>query len=344
MGIKMVNIDKVLSVRDDSEMQMAKSDLYNLAKNSVQLYKIVKELPELEGWTQAKITKAADYIASVLRYMEYEMRGQEAELDEMGTSGGTSSGAIAASPMPMGKKMIKREAASNWKATVQSIPRTEPFKHKAIVIKTPGGKTYTFDTEAEARSMFPDSWDKIKSGKLGHKVTGLSEDTDDLSPFAKIDHREPLIAKLEKLPQGNESFEHARHWAIEELKQGNMLKARYWLYKLKKNKAINEGKETATKPTMKTWEVNYDYGPHQSESVTVKAKTKEEAETKGMKLGKKGHRSIMINYVKEIKKDVKEEKQKGVNGKACWDGYKRMGTKKKGGKTVDNCVPIKKKK
>jgi len=33
-----------------------------------------------------------------------------------------------------------------------------------------------------------------------------------------------------------------------------------------------------------------------------------------------------------------EEKQKGVDGKACWDGYKRMGTKQKGGKTVDNCV------
>lgn len=36
-----------------------------------------------------------------------------------------------------------------------------------------------------------------------------------------------------------------------------------------------------------------------------------------------------------------EEKQKGVDGKACWKGYKRMGTKKKGGKTVDNCVKIK---
>jgi|TARA_R110000744_G_scaffold359520_1_gene466844 hypothetical protein len=31
-------------------------------------------------------------------------------------------------------------------------------------------------------------------------------------------------------------------------------------------------------------------------------------------------------------------KQKGVDGKVCWKGYKRMGTKKKGGKTVDNCV------
>ena len=32
------------------------------------------------------------------------------------------------------------------------------------------------------------------------------------------------------------------------------------------------------------------------------------------------------------------EKAKGLDGKACWKGYKLAGTKKKGGKTVDNCV------
>jgi hypothetical protein len=37
---------------------------------------------------------------------------------------------------------------------------------------------------------------------------------------------------------------------------------------------------------------------------------------------------------------ITEEKQKGVDGKACWKGYKRMGTKQKGGKTVDNCVKV----
>ena len=36
------------------------------------------------------------------------------------------------------------------------------------------------------------------------------------------------------------------------------------------------------------------------------------------------------------------EKMKGLDGKACWDGYKLAGTKKKGGKTVDDCVKIKK--
>ena len=42
------------------------------------------------------------------------------------------------------------------------------------------------------------------------------------------------------------------------------------------------------------------------------------------------------------KEEANEEKKKGVDGKACWKGYKQAGTKKKCGKTVDNCVPVKK--
>ena len=38
------------------------------------------------------------------------------------------------------------------------------------------------------------------------------------------------------------------------------------------------------------------------------------------------------------KKSPLTKKAKGMDGKACWKGYKLAGTKKKGGKTVDNCV------
>ncbi len=34
------------------------------------------------------------------------------------------------------------------------------------------------------------------------------------------------------------------------------------------------------------------------------------------------------------------QKKKGLDGKACWDGYKLAGTKMKGGKKVDNCVKM----
>ena len=38
--------------------------------------------------------------------------------------------------------------------------------------------------------------------------------------------------------------------------------------------------------------------------------------------------------------DSPMKKAKGLDGKACWKGYRLQGTKKKGGKTVDNCVKM----
>jgi hypothetical protein len=58
------------------------------------------------------------------------------------------------------------------------------------------------------------------------------------------------------------------------------------------------------------------------------------------KLGPKAHLKGKMKRPARQGDLVGEEKQKGVDGKACWKGYKRMGTKKKGGKTVDNCVKI----
>lgn len=67
----------------------------------------------------------------------------------------------------------------------------------------------------------------------------------------------------------------------------------------------------------------------------------------GVPMGADGEPKAVVppeEFAKQNPSFVREaEKQKGVDGKACWDGYKRMGTKKKGGKTVDNCVPTGKK-
>ncbi len=55
---------------------------------------------------------------------------------------------------------------------------------------------------------------------------------------------------------------------------------------------------------------------------------------------KKNKKSTCKECGKPSYTSLDEEKQKGVDGKVCWKGYKRMGTKKKGGKTVDNCVKM----
>jgi len=62
--------------------------------------------------------------------------------------------------------------------------------------------------------------------------------------------------------------------------------------------------------------------------------------TTGGKKGKKRNKKKNKGVNFATGEENEEEKQKGVDGKACWKGYRRVGTKKKGGKTVDNCVKV----
>ena len=79
--------DQAKSMHKDHEVQMARSELYKAAKSAMALHDMLKHLPEdanIEGWVQAKITKAADYLSSVKSYLEYEQHSTgEITVDEM---------------------------------------------------------------------------------------------------------------------------------------------------------------------------------------------------------------------------------------------------------------------
>ena len=62
----------------DHEAEMARGDLYKMAKYSVKLLDMIQEGDELEGWMQAKITKASDYISSVYHRLDYERKAEQA--------------------------------------------------------------------------------------------------------------------------------------------------------------------------------------------------------------------------------------------------------------------------
>lgn len=68
-----LNIPKV----DDHEAAMARAQLYKLAKYSAKLFNMIEEGEELEGWVQAKLTKASDYVSAVYHYLEYERFAKE---------------------------------------------------------------------------------------------------------------------------------------------------------------------------------------------------------------------------------------------------------------------------
>ncbi len=69
-------------VDQDHEVQMARADLYKIAKYAIKLHEMLKNVTEaegMEGWQQAKITKAADYIGSVYHSLDYDMKSTQME-------------------------------------------------------------------------------------------------------------------------------------------------------------------------------------------------------------------------------------------------------------------------
>lgn len=75
----------------DHEVQMARADLYKIAKYAIKLHDMMKNVSEvqgIEGWQQSKITKAADYLGSVYHNLDYEMSpmnpmNDEGQMDQM---------------------------------------------------------------------------------------------------------------------------------------------------------------------------------------------------------------------------------------------------------------------
>jgi hypothetical protein len=57
---------------DDHEGPMAKAQLMSLQKQAAELFNMVGDNDNLEGWVQDKISKASDYMNSVYQSMQYE--------------------------------------------------------------------------------------------------------------------------------------------------------------------------------------------------------------------------------------------------------------------------------
>ena len=74
--------DLAQKAEHDHEVQMARADLYKIAKYAIKLHDMLKTVSEdegLQGWQQSKITKASDYISSVYHNLDYETKFGDGE-------------------------------------------------------------------------------------------------------------------------------------------------------------------------------------------------------------------------------------------------------------------------
>ena len=97
----------------DHEVQMAREQCYNIAKNAIELHQLLQKISEeqgIDGWVASKITLAEDYCRTVREYLEYEILSKHTLGEDAGAAS-TSSASIAAVATPLLKKSktIKRK-------------------------------------------------------------------------------------------------------------------------------------------------------------------------------------------------------------------------------------------
>ena len=122
--------DMAYKAEMDHEVQMARSDLYKIAKYAVELHDMLKQVSEqqgIEGWQQSKITKAADYLGSVYHSMDYDTN---VEMNE------DRFGAI--------KNMVSKGARAANKAfsTVQFKQKARDAARLALKVETQRAENY----------------------------------------------------------------------------------------------------------------------------------------------------------------------------------------------------------
>ena len=77
--------DLAHAAEQDHEVQMARAELYKLAKYAIKLHSLLSDVSEtegLEGWVQSKITKSSEQVSSVYHHLDYK-EGGDSEVDGM---------------------------------------------------------------------------------------------------------------------------------------------------------------------------------------------------------------------------------------------------------------------
>lgn len=66
----------------NDDVEMARAQTYRAAKCAMEIHRMLKMVPELEGWMQAKITLAADYLEAVASNLEYDLIAATMDADQ----------------------------------------------------------------------------------------------------------------------------------------------------------------------------------------------------------------------------------------------------------------------
>lgn len=166
---------------DDHEGRMAKADLLSIHKKTGELYNMIGEDEELEGWVQAKITKAADYINSVHNSMQYEK----------------------SKPASIGNGEMSPAEEPMQEDTVQEVLDTKEKRAEYIAKATDDLADRSYNAGHHSATRHPTGWSKDNDRKRKNRMQGIKRAAEKTSTNEQLNEVAPkgweaTIKKMKK--------------------------------------------------------------------------------------------------------------------------------------------------
>ena len=215
--------DMAHEVEKDHEVQMARSDLYKTAKYAVAIHKMLKDVSEMEGidgWVQAKITKAADYLGAVKHHMEGEIM-QDVELAVVPVAGDMTDA------MTMPQESIEEVHEADGDLSMMANSRDRVENTYAAILQGVRGRGPA--EESEVGDYIPSGMTSAEIMKLIDMLEPQGYDKEflmkDLAPMMKEDKLEELDGPVSThdVQKGDTLYSLAKkhNTSVDQLKQMN---------------------------------------------------------------------------------------------------------------------------
>ena len=164
-----------MHVEDDHEVSMAQGDLYSMAKKAIALHGMLDNVDNLEGWVQAKITMASDYIGTVFDHIDQKMAMQGTSEPLMGEAAIVPTGSTTSrQKLPPQTRQMVQKVSQGMDKNKNSV-MTDKDGNVSVVDKKDTGKMtaagmMTVDEASLAAELEEGRWEdagRIVGSELG---------------------------------------------------------------------------------------------------------------------------------------------------------------------------------
>jgi len=321
--------------KKDDEGYMARNELDTIEKAIKNLRKSIKSgNQQLPAWVQSKITKAADYIDTASEYLESDERVDEGISP---TITHTSSDVRRAKRSKKIDSLTTRGVggeksnAQKLSISLPSIKKEEISLVEKILGEEKCGKGMYWCNTDEVCKPLPEGM-KVSGQKITPTEVGIDKPVAEGSCTHTKKGKSCPVHGTDQCPMSEEKDPKGpvkSYKSPEELAK----KHRVSVEEIKKQLEIGtkvEFEHTTSKSSARITALQ-----HLDEKPDYYTKLKKMETQKESNTVRDANGNVYAEFIDIIKSGSIEEEN------PCWKGYKQVGTKKKGGKEVPNCVPVK---